>query len=131
MTFKFSQRSLSNLKGVHPDLVQVAYRALDITTVDFMVIDGVRTAAEQRELVRRGKSTTMNSRHIPRNGYSHAIDIVPIVHGVVSWNWEHFYPLETAMKQAAKDCGVPIEWGGDWKSFKDGPHWQLPWDAYS
>jgi peptidoglycan L-alanyl-D-glutamate endopeptidase CwlK len=52
------------------------------------------------------------------------------VSGKVSWHWPHYHILAPAMKQAAAELRIPIEWGGDWRSFKDGPHWQLPWKSY-
>lgn len=128
--FKFSKRSEDNLVGVHPDLVRVMRRALARSSVDFTVIEGVRTLARQKQLVASGASTTMNSRHIPRNGMSHAVDIAPFVGGTIRWDWPLYYKLAEVVKAAARDEGVPIEWGGDWKSFKDGPHWQLPWKSY-
>lgn len=124
--FVFSQRSLKRLEGVHPDLVKVMHRALELTEIDFVVLEGLRSIDRQRELVRQKKSRTMNSRHLT----GHAVDIAPLVDGSVSWTWKYYYPLAEAVKQAAEDVGVPIEWGGDWRSFKDGPHWQLPWSHY-
>jgi peptidoglycan L-alanyl-D-glutamate endopeptidase CwlK len=131
MSFALSARDRTRLKGVHPDLVRVVERAVK-QGVRFMVIEGIRTKARQTQLVARGASKTMNSRHIPAaNGYGHAVDIAPLdPQGNVSWAWPDYYPLAAAVKAAAKACGVPIEWGGDWKSFKDGPHWQLPWRQY-
>jgi hypothetical protein len=64
----------------------------------------------------------MNSRHIT----GHAVDLAPLVDGQVSWDWEYYRPLAKAVKQAAKDVGVQVDWGGDWSSFKDGVHWQIP-----
>ncbi|SFZ81707.1 peptidoglycan L-alanyl-D-glutamate endopeptidase CwlK [Devosia enhydra] len=128
--FVFSKRSEGNLAGVHPDLVRVIRRALTLSTVDFTVIEGVRTLARQKQLKASGASTTLNSRHIPAaNGYAHAVDIAPFV-GEIRWDWPLYHLLARAVKEAAKLEGVPIEWGGDWKSFKDGPHWQLPWAQY-
>ena len=134
--YKLSRRSLSRLKGVHPDLVAVVERAIKITQVDFAVIQGVRTYAEQRKLVRSGASKTMNSRHLPKvpkeggEAVSHAVDIAPYIDGKIRWDWPPFYPMAEAMKQASKELGIPLEWGGDWTSFKDGPHFQLPWKDY-
>lgn len=122
MAFHLSEKSLRRLEGVKPDLVKVVKRAIEITPIDFLVVEGLRTRERQKYLFDKGATRTLNSRHITGD----AVDIAPIVDGKVSWDWEHFYPLEVAMKQAAKECGVPIEWGGDWVSFKDGPHWQLP-----
>lgn len=121
--YNLGNKSLNRLQGVHPDLVSVVKRAIQITDQDFSVLEGVRTVERQRELVAKGKSTTMNSRHLT----GHAVDLVPYP---VSWDWDYFYPIADAMKQAARDLGVGLEWGGDWKSFPDGPHFQLSWSGY-
>jgi peptidoglycan L-alanyl-D-glutamate endopeptidase CwlK len=129
---KFSKSSEDRLAGVHPDLVKVMRRAIEITGVDFRVIEGVRTLARQKQLLAKGASQTLRSRHIPGGplNVSHAVDIAPVVGGVVRWDWPLFHRLAPAVKQAAIDVGVPIEWGGDWRSFPDGPHFQLPWKQY-
>ena len=123
MSYRLGTRSLQNLSGVHPDLVSVVEKAIKITKVDFTVIEGVRNINRQRQLVKSGASQTMNSRHLT----GHAVDIAP---WPISWDWEKFYPIADAMKDAAKELGIDLEWGGDWKSFKDGPHWQLSRKSY-
>jgi peptidoglycan L-alanyl-D-glutamate endopeptidase CwlK len=123
MGYKLGTRSIKNLSGVHQDLVDVVQRAIEITKQDFTVIEGMRDINRQRQLVKSGASTTMNSRHLT----GHAVDIAP---WPISWEWEDFYPIEEAMKLAADELGIDLEWGGDWKSFKDGPHWQLSRKAY-
>lgn len=120
--FRLGATSLARLQGVHPDLVRVVKRAIEITKQDFTVLEGLRTRERQKQLVAKGASKTMNSFHIT----GHAVDVAPIVNGKVSWDWKYYYPIRDAMKAAAKELGVKIEWGGDWKSFKDGPHWQIP-----
>lgn len=124
--FNLSARSKSRLIGVHPDLVKVVERAIQITEIDFVVLEGLRTLATQKKYVAQGASKTLRSRHLT----GHAVDIAPWVGGTVSWHWPLYHKLAVAVKQAAKELNVPIEWGGDWKSFKDGPHWQLPWKGY-
>lgn len=130
MSFKLGKRSLSNLEGVHPDLIKVVNRAIELTQVDFTVIEGLRTKERQAQLLKEKKTTTSNSRHIT----GHAVDLAAWVvvdnKGTVSWDWKHYYIIEKAMKQAASELKIPIEWGGDWNKFKDGPHWQLPWSKY-
>lgn len=126
MSFKFSQRSEKNLIGVQPAIEAVTRRALEITEVDFAVIEGVRTKARQKKLVADGASQTMNSRHLT----GHAVDIAPVIDGQIRWDWPPFFKLADAMKQAADELGVKITWGGDWKSFKDGPHFELHWGTY-
>lgn len=127
MSFVLSQKSLGRLSGVHPELVDVVKRAIEITEVDFMVLEGVRSVARQEQLVEAGASWTMNSRHLT----GHAVDLGAYVAGSVRWDWPLYYKLADAMKAAATELGVPIEWGGDWKKpRKDGPHFQLPWSSY-
>ena len=118
--FVLGKRSIENLKGVHPDLVRVVERAIKISTVDFTVIEGLRTAARQQQLVKAGASQTMNSRHLT----GHAVDLAAWVDGTVRWDWPLYDKIADAMKKAAADEGVAIVWGGDWK-FKDGPHFEL------
>ena len=123
-------RSKARLKGVHPDLVKVVKRAINLTTVDFTVLEGVRDPLRQMKLVEAGASQTMNSRHIPgADGFAKAVDLGAWVDDEVRWDWPLYHQIAAAMKEAAKQVGVPIEWGGDWK-MKDGPHWQLPWKDY-
>jgi len=126
VAYKLGAHSEMLLRGVHPDLVKVIRRTIQITKIDFKVLEGVRSVARQRELVKKGASQTMKSRHI--NGF--AVDIAPFVAGQVRWDWPLYFQLAATVKQAAKDVGVPVEWGGDWKTFKDGPHWQLPARKY-
>lgn len=126
MGYQLGKRSIKNLKGVHPDLVEVVKKAIEITDVDFTVIEGLRTLERQKALKASGASLTLNSRHIT----GHAVDLAPWIDGTVSWAWPPFYKIEKAMKKAAKGLGIPVEWGGDWKRFKDGPHWQLPRAKY-
>lgn len=126
MTFRLSDRSLAKLDGVHPDLVKVVKHAIGITKVDYTVLEGVRSLKRQRHLKNIGASQTMNSRHLT----GHAVDLGAWSDGQVHWDWPLYYRIADAMKQAAKELDIPIEWGGDWKSFKDGPHWQLPWKEY-
>ena len=129
---EFTERDLKHLNEVHPHLRAVIEKTAEISEdTPFMVLDGARTVEEQRRNVAKGASKTMRSRHIPGpNGYSNAVDIAPLVDGEVSWDWEYYYPLAEAVKKASKEVGVNVEWGGDWKSFKDGPHWQLSWAEY-
>ena len=121
MTFQLSRRSRRNLKGVHPDLVAVVKRALELTSVDFTVIEGLRSYERQKALFEAKATRTMNSRHLT----GHAVDIAPYIDGQVRWDWPPFHKIAKAMKAAAKELGVAVEWGGDWKTFPDGPHWQL------
>lgn len=126
--------SEARLKPVHPDLVRVIRRlAKDWTDPEtgFVITCGGRTVAEQKVMVAKGASTTMRSRHvIAPNGYAHAVDLAVTIHGKVKWDWPLYAKLSKAVKAAAAAEGVPVEWGGDWKTFKDGPHFQLPWAKY-
>jgi peptidoglycan L-alanyl-D-glutamate endopeptidase CwlK len=132
--FRFSQRSLDNLKGVNPKLTQVVYRALEITDIDFAVTDGLRTAKEAAENRAKGTSYRKRSKH--EDGL--AVDLTPIVNGKAvegkEADWPYFRQLSKWMFLAANELGVKMEWGGDWekvkvngewKPFKDGYHYEI------
>mgnify|MGYP000040422112 FL=1 len=123
MTYKLGNRSMQRLSGVHPDLIAVVKLAISKSKVDFTVLEGIRSPVRQRQLYKAGKSTTLNSRHIT----GHAVDLAP---WPISWPLEDFYPIAEAMKDAAEELEVSLEWGGDWKSFTDGPHFQLSRKKY-
>lgn len=137
MPYALSARSRNRLAGVHPDLVRVVKRAIEITTCDFGVTCGVRTPAEQRALYARGRTTpgpkvtwTLTSNHfVKADGFGHAVDLVPYVGGEPEWDndgrlgvWPR---IAEAMKSAARELGVSIVWGGDWKRTPDRPHFEL------
>lgn len=119
--FKFSPRSENNLKGVKAQLVAVARRALELSSVDFGITEGLRTQDRQKQLYAEGKSQTMNSRHLT----GEAVDVVAYVGGTVSWDFPLYRKISEAFKQAAQELNTQIEWGGDWKTLVDGPHFQL------
>lgn len=126
-TYTLSQRSQNNLKNVHQDLVRVVHLALTFSQYDFVVIEGVRSLERQKVLIKEGKSKTLNSRHLT----GHAVDIVPLVNGAIPWqDWSAFESVFNAMKQASSQLGVSINWGGNWVSFRDGPHYELCREAY-
>ncbi|WP_249430983.1 MULTISPECIES: M15 family metallopeptidase [Enterobacter cloacae complex] len=126
MAYKFSQRSETKLVGVHPDLVKVVRRALELSPVDFGITEGLRTIERQKQLVAEGKSQTMNSRHIT----GHAVDVYAYPTPAGSWDMTYYRQIADAFKAASIELKIPVEWGGDWKSLKDGPHMQLPFDKY-
>ena len=126
MTFNLSKRSRARLVGVHPELVAVVERAIQITGVDFMVTEGLRSVTRQKELFAAKATRTMNSRHLT----GHAVDVAALVGGQVRWDWPLYSGIAAAFKQAALERGTPIIWGGDWKSLKDGPHFELDRKAY-
>lgn len=124
--FRFSQRSLTCLNGVHPDLRRLAHEALARSEVDFVVTEGMRSVTRQKHLFNAGATRTMNSRHLT----GHAIDVAAWVHGTIRWDWPLYDRISKAFKDASLNIDVPIVWGGDWESFKDGPHFELPWSVY-
>ena len=126
MTFRLSERSLRKLEGVHPDLVKVVKRAIEITEIDFAVTEGLRTKQRQEELVKAGASKTMKSRHLT----GHAVDLAAVIGSEIRWDWPLYQKIANAVKKAAYELDVPIEWGGEWKTFRDGPHFQLAWEEY-
>jgi peptidoglycan L-alanyl-D-glutamate endopeptidase CwlK len=122
-----NSRSLKALVGVHPDLVAVTKRAAEIMPGGFIITEGLRSKERQRELFAKGLSKTMNSRHL----VGLAVDFAPLLEdGSITWKWPAFKPVANAFKRAAKELKIEIEWGGDWKSFRDGPHLQLSSKVY-
>jgi peptidoglycan L-alanyl-D-glutamate endopeptidase CwlK len=127
MTRTFGSRSLKNMVGIHPDLRRVLDRALQDSPLDFVVIEGLRTLARQKQLVASGASQTLNSRHLT----GHAVDLLPIgPDGKSAFDWPLYDKLGPAVKAAAEAEGVALDWGGDWKKFKDGPHFELDRNVY-
>lgn len=132
--FQLSDTDRKRLVGVHDDLVRVIERAATFAPFRFRITEGVRTAERQKKLYAMRATKTLNSRHLT----GHAVDLVPFFDGDKDGDidaddmfaWPLYHQLAPSIKAAAKDLGVRIEWGGDWRSFPDGPHWQLPWKAY-
>lgn len=151
--FKLGNNSLRELNGVHPVLVNVVNKAIEVSTVDFSVHDGLRTLEEQKKLVASGASKTLNSMHMKqKDGYGHAVDLVPYIGGKLRWEWDPIWQIALAVDYAATYYNVPVVWGAIWdrtllqyggsiKSLKeeverykvrhpgpdflDGPHFQL------
>jgi len=120
MTFKLSQRSLKNLVGVDDRLVRVVHRAIELTEVDFAVIEGVRTPQRQRELFEKGASQI-------RDGGKHvegkAVDLMAYIGPRASWELNLYDDIADAMKAAAIEFDVLLRWGGAW-SVSDIRKWQ-------
>jgi len=108
--FELSQRSLDRLNGVDDRLIKVVCRAIELTQIDFGVIEGVRTAKKQKELVDKGASQTMKSKHI--DGL--AVDLMAYVAGRGCWEINVYDDIADAMKEAAKQEGVKLRWGAAW-----------------
>lgn len=152
MTYKFSPRSLKNLVGVHPALVQVVTETLAQSPIDFVVLEGVRTVERQAELVASKASQTMASRHLRgSDGFGHAVDLGAWV-GEVRWDMGLYYQIAATVQKVSRYTAIPIRWGGCWvrldtatktpaqlvaeyvasrklankKAFIDGPHFELP-----
>lgn len=126
--YKFSAKSLSKLNNskVHPKIKVLMNEAIKTSPIDFTIIETVRTTEQQKINVAKGVSKTMKSRHIPlvnKSGLCEAIDIAPYP---IDWNnIKRFVQLSEHIKKVAKQLNIKIEYGGDWKSFKDYPHYQL------
>lgn len=123
MAYSLGEKSLAELEGVHPKLVDVVKRAIEITEQDFSVHDGLRTVAEQREYVRRGVSKTMNSKHMKQpDGFGHAVDLVPYINGQLRWEWKPIFVIAAAVQKAAEEQSAALIWGGCWdRAFNDLP----------
>jgi len=135
--FVFGQRSLDRLNGVNTRLVSVVHRALELSTVDFTVVEGLRSKQRQAQLYAQGRTTagkivtwTLKSKHI--DGL--AVDLAPFTDGKIDWtDLAKFDAIGAAMKKAAAELGVTIRWGADWdrdgrlreKGESDSPHFEI------
>jgi peptidoglycan L-alanyl-D-glutamate endopeptidase CwlK len=126
MTYAFGTKSSEKLSQVHPDLQKVFNEAIKGSPLDFSITEGLRTKERQKELFDAGKSQTMNSRHITGK----AVDIAVLVDGKLTWDFKYYQQAADHIKKVAKELGIDIVWGGDWQSFKDGPHFELHRSVY-
>jgi peptidoglycan LD-endopeptidase CwlK len=123
---KFSKSSVSKLNTCHHDLQMVISLALKYSKHDFGVSEGLRTLNTQKKYLEEGKTTTLESRHLPNEqGVSEAVDLYAFVDGKASWDERHLRKVAQAVFRAAQELGVNIEWGGHWESFLDMPHFEL------
>lgn len=126
MSFVLGKKSRERLQGVHPDLVRVVEHAITLTPVDFVVLEGLRTPERQKQLMASGASMTLNSRHLT----GHAVDLGALVDGEIRWDWPIYTRIAESMKASAASLSVKLTWGGDWRRFRDGPHFELDRKAY-
>ena len=113
--YSLGAKSMAKLDGVHPSLVSVVLRSIQLTRQDFAVHDGLRTLAQQRALVAKGASKTLKSKHLPQpDGHGHAVDLVPYINGQLRWEWGPSYEIAEAVHTAATELNVPLRWGGVW-----------------
>ena len=124
--FSFGAKSSEKLAQVHPDLQRVFNEAIKNSPLDFSITEGLRTKERQKELFSAGKSQTMNSRHLTGK----AVDIAVLVDGKITWDFSKYQVVADHIKKAAKELKIDIVWGGDWQSFKDGPHFELHRSVY-
>lgn len=153
MTFKLSSRSLSRLEGLDERLVNVVKRAIQLTTVDFGVTSGLRTAEEQNELFKRGASQCDGYKKKSYHQSGKAVDLVGYFQGRVTWEIKFYDDIGDAMIAAAKELDCPLRWGCAWhikdarqfngtceqmmneyidvrraanrRPFLDSPHWEI------
>lgn len=125
----FTARDVDRLKGVHADLVRLVTevaKSMADGPMTFMVIEGLRTKDRQAALVKAGASQTQNSRHLT----GHAVDLGVLMDGKLSWDFKLYRQLAAIVKAKATSLGIPIIWGGDWKTLVDGPHFELDRKVY-
>lgn len=134
----FSNRSKSNLIGIHPDLVRLMNKAIKNCPIDFTITDGIRTTVQQQELYAQGRTKPgavvtntdgirkKSNHQIKADGYGYAVDLYPYYNGKVHVNdVNNLKVIANHIKSVAEKMDISIQWGGDWKSFKDYPHFEL------
>ena len=110
MTYVFGKKSKEILIKVKPNLQKVMNYAITVSSVDFGIVQGVRTIEQQRALVNSGASQTLDSNHLR----GEAVDTAAYVDGVLSWNDKLYDNIADAVKAAAIHENVGIRWGGAW-----------------
>ena len=128
--YKFGKRSLNNLATCHPDFILICNEVLK--HIDFSIIEGYRSLDRQKELYDSRKSRIDGIRIKGKHNYSPslAIDIIPYEKGKNPFDGTDdselmFYRLNRQFRLASKKLKIDIEWGGDWRSFIDMPHYEL------
>lgn len=119
-------RSVKNLAGLHPDLVKFITTLHDESHIDFEIIHGLRTQKQEDEYVAQGKSQTSHSRHI----HGFAVDIAVLVLGEIDWNSANYVIIGDVAKCVSSELGIPVVWGGGWKTLKDYGHFELNRNTY-
>ncbi len=128
---ELNTRSKNNLKGVHPVLINIVNKAVEIITEDlpeysFVITSGVRTLEEQKKLLAEKKTKTLKSKHLT----GHAVDIAVVINGKITWDIKEYKKLADKFKEAANELNADIIWGGEWASFKDGVHFEVDPNKY-
>lgn len=116
-----TRRDRKRLAGVDPRLVRLMEAAAEDGRISFIITEGRRSRERQAALVRQGASTTMSSRHLD----GRAVDVAILEDGKVTWKFDRYRELADIVKDLARQLGIQVQWGGDWKHFKDGPHFQV------
>ena len=128
----FSLRSMARLDTCHPDLIRLMSEV--VRDVDITVLEGHRDEARQNQMVAEGKSKLRWPRSRHNSTPSLAVDVAPYIAGKgASWDWADYHPLaaqvkatwDRLMSEGRLSGEYDLSWGGDWRSFPDGPHWQL------
>lgn len=125
--FVLTSNDMTKLKGVDPRLVKIIVEAAKTAKVPFKVLEGLRTAETQMKYFKAGASKLDGVKKKSNHQTGRAVDVVPLINGKVEFrSWTPFYPMAANIKAAAKKLKTPLNWGGDWTTFKDGPHFELP-----
>lgn len=152
MTFRLSKKSLEKLDGVHPKMVELCLEVINVSPIDFAIVQGVRTKAHQEALYAQGRkglsevnmlrqraglgkltdkendkvvTWTMDSKHIPKSdGHGRAIDFAAVVDGKITWDTDYYAPIVNTFKAISKKMGLKITCGIDWNP-KDWGHIQI------
>ena len=115
--FMLSQASKSELQYVFPTLRNCVELAIQYTTIDFRVLEGLRSVEAQRKAVASGNSRTMNSKHLKQSdGFAHAVDLVVLTDNKVDWTFSLYANIALAMDKAATELGIAghVRWGCAW-----------------
>ena len=121
--YAFSKKSKARLDTCHYMLQIVANEAMLLQVMDFSVVCGHRDKKDQMIAYQENRSKLVWPKSKHNKMPSEAMDLIPYPEGYT--NIYKFYKLAGIILAVAKLNNIEITWGGDWKSFKDYPHFQI------
>lgn len=128
--FKLSKRSIGRLQNVNSLLIAIVVDGVQDSPFDFGIPQhgGKRTADEQNLLFKQVPKVT-NADGFDKKSYHQsgdAFDIYAYVGGRASWDAEYLEAIARHLQDIASEkYNVDLTWGGDFRSFKDMPHFQI------
>jgi peptidoglycan L-alanyl-D-glutamate endopeptidase CwlK len=120
-----SSRSLDDLLPAVKERVEKFLNSAKDAGIDLLVTSTYRDNESQNDLYAQGRTTSGRIVTNAKAGqsfhnYRCAVDVVPLINGKPVWDVS--YQVWQTVGKLGKEAG--LEWAGDWKTFKEMPHFQ-------